>query len=140
MQKSDLSELEIELQDLKLRLARPGVAQPLLEQVTKPQVTVQTSASSTVSDKAPTPPTQELGIEIFKSPMVGTFYRKPSPDDPAFVEVGKKVKVGDVLCIVEAMKVMNEIQSEINGEIVEILVEDSESVEYSQPLFKIRKD
>ena len=140
MQKSDLSELEIELQDLKLRLARPGVAQPLLEQVTKPQVTVQTSASPTVSDKAPTPPTQELGIEIFKSPMVGTFYRKPSPDDPAFVEVGKKVKVGDVLCIVEAMKVMNEIQSEINGEIVEILVEDSESVEYSQPLFKIRKD
>ncbi|MEC7800401.1 MAG: acetyl-CoA carboxylase biotin carboxyl carrier protein [Verrucomicrobiota bacterium] len=140
MQKSDLSELEIELQDLKLRLARPGVAQPLLEQVTKPQVTVQTSASPTVSDKAPTPPPQELGIEIFKSPMVGTFYRKPSPDDPAFVEVGKKVKVGDVLCIVEAMKVMNEIQSEINGEIVEILVEDSESVEYSQPLFKIRKD
>ena len=140
MQKSDLSELEIELQDLKLRLARPGVAQPLLEQVTKPQVTVQTSASPTVSDKAPTPPTQELGIEIFKSPMVGTFYRKPSPDDPAFVEVGKKVKVGDVLCIVEAMKVMNEIQSEINGEIVEILVEDSDSVEYSQPLFKIRKD
>lgn len=140
MQKSDLSELEIELQDLKLRLARPGVAQPLLEQVTKPQVTVQTSASPTVSDKTPTPAPQELGIEIFKSPMVGTFYRKPSPDDPAFVEVGKKVKVGDVLCIVEAMKVMNEIQSEINGEIVEILVEDSESVEYSQPLFKIRKD
>ena len=78
-------------------------------------------------------------MEVFKSPMVGTFYRKPSPDDPAFVEVGKKVKVGDVLCIVEAMKVMNEIQSDINGEIVEILVEDSESVEYSQPLFKIRK-
>ena len=78
-------------------------------------------------------------MEVFKSPMVGTFYRKPSPDDPAFVEVGKKVKVGDVLCIVEAMKVMNEIQSDISGEIVEILVEDSESVEYSQPLFKIRK-
>ena len=105
------------------------------------------------SEQAPTPPhhlqskkqihphlLRKSGMEIFKSPMVGTFYRKPSPDDPAFVEVGKKVKVGDVLCIVEAMKVMNEIQSEINGEIVEILVEDSESVEYSQPLFKIRKD
>ena len=78
-------------------------------------------------------------MEVFKSPRVGTFYRKPSPDDPACVEVGKKVKVGDVLCIVEAMKVMNEIQSDISGEIVEILVEDSESVEYSQPLFKIRK-
>ena len=141
MQKSDLSELEIELQDLKLRLARPGAAQPFYEQVSKPQIAVQTSASPEVSEKATSsPPSQEAGIEIFKSPMVGTFYRKPSPDDPAFVEIGKKVKVGDVLCIVEAMKVMNEIQSEINGEIVEILVEDSESVEYSQPLFKIRKD
>jgi acetyl-CoA carboxylase biotin carboxyl carrier protein len=85
-------------------------------------------------------PTVEIGIETFNSPMVGTFYRKPSPDDPSFVEVGKKVNQGDVLCIVEAMKVMNEIQSEIKGEIVEILVEDGASVEYSQPLFKIRKD
>ena len=71
--------------------------------------------------------------------MVGTFYRKPSPDDPPFVEIGKNIKTGDVLCIVEAMKVMNEIQSEIGGEVIEILVEDGESVEYSQPLFKIRK-
>ena len=73
------------------------------------------------------------------SPMVGTFYRKPSPDDPPFVELGKNIKTGDILCIVEAMKVMNEIQSEFEGEIVEILVKDGESVEYSQPLFKIRR-
>ena len=71
--------------------------------------------------------------------MVGTFYRKPSPDDPPFVEMGKNIKTGDILCIVEAMKVMNEIQSEFDGEIVEILVKDGESVEYSQPLFKIRR-
>ena len=70
---------------------------------------------------------------------VGTFYRKPSPDDPPFVEMGKNIKTGDILCIVEAMKVMNEIQSEFDGEIVEILVKDGESVEYSQPLFKIRR-
>ena len=140
MQKSDLSELEIELQDLKLRLARPGSGQPVYEQVIKHQPPTHTLTPPTTSDKAPlSTSSEETGIKIFKSPMVGTFYRKPSPDDPAFVEVGKKVKAGDVLCIVEAMKVMNEIQSEINGEIVEILVEDSDSVEYSQPLFKIRK-
>ena len=140
MQKSDLSELEIELQDLKLRLARSGPGQPVYEQVIKNQPPTHTTTPPTNSDKAPlSTSSEETGIEIFKSPMVGTFYRKPSPDDPAFVEVGKKVKAGDVLCIVEAMKVMNEIQSEINGEIVEILVEDSDSVEYSQPLFKMRK-
>ena len=71
--------------------------------------------------------------------MVGTFYRKPSPDDAAFVEAGDVVKKGDVLCIVEAMKVMNEIQSDVTGEIIEILVEDSTSIEYGQALFKIRK-
>ena len=66
-------------------------------------------------------------------------YRKPSPDDPPFVEIGKKISSGEVLCIIEAMKVMNEIQSETAGEVVEILVEDGESVEYGQPLFKIAK-
>ena len=71
--------------------------------------------------------------------MVGTFYRKPSPYDAAFVEVGDVVKKGDVLCIVEAMKVMNEIQSDVAGEIVEILVEDANSIEYGQTLFKVRK-
>ena len=84
-------------------------------------------------------PSQDEGTETFNSPMVGTFYRKPSPDDPPFVELGKNIKTGDILCIVEAMKVMNEIQSEFDGEIVEILVKDGESVEYSQPLFKIRR-
>ena len=138
MQKSDLSELEIELQDLKLRLARSVNSQPGHETVIKQQIQ---QPSPVVIEKTETKaPTAEIGIETFNSPMVGTFYRKPSPDDPSFVEVGKKVNQGDVLCIVEAMKVMNEIQSEIKGEIVEILVDDGASVEYSQPLFKIRKD
>ena len=72
-----------------------------------------------------------------KSPMVGTFYLKPSPDSAPYVEVGQKVKKGDVLCIIEAMKLMNEIESEFDGEVKEILVKDEEAVEYGKPLFII---
>ena len=76
--------------------------------------------------------------KIVKSPMVGTFYSKPSPDAKEYVKVGDKVSKGDVLCIVEAMKLMNEIESEFDGEIIEIMVKDGESVEYGKPLFKIK--
>ncbi len=75
---------------------------------------------------------------IVKSPMVGTFYGKPSPNSEAYVTVGQKVKKGDVLCIIEAMKLMNEIESEFDGEVVEILVKDEETVEYGKPLFVIK--
>lgn len=78
-------------------------------------------------------------IEAVVSPIVGTFYNSPSPDKPSFVKVGSKVKKGDTLCIIEAMKLMNEIQSEVDGEVVEILVENTQMVEYGQPMFKIRK-
>ena len=74
---------------------------------------------------------------LVKSPMVGTFYSKPAPGENPFVEVGKTVKKGDVLCIIEAMKLMNEIESEFDGEIKEILVKDGEAVEYGKPLFRI---
>lgn len=74
---------------------------------------------------------------IVKSPMVGTFYIKPSPTSEPYVEIGKKVKKGDVLCIIEAMKLMNEIESEYEGEIKEILIKDGEAVEYGKPLFRI---
>ncbi len=80
----------------------------------------------------------EENYNLVKSPMVGTFYLKPSPDSKPYVEVGKKVKKGDVLCIIEAMKLMNEIESEFDGEISEILVEDGSPVEYGKPLFKIK--
>ena len=73
-----------------------------------------------------------------RSPMVGTFYRRSSPEAPAFVEPGQKVQKGTVLCIVEAMKLMNEIESEVDGEIVEVLVENGQPVEYSEALFRIR--
>ncbi|MCX8058734.1 MAG: acetyl-CoA carboxylase biotin carboxyl carrier protein [Spirochaetes bacterium] len=77
-------------------------------------------------------------IHIVKSPIIGTFYRSPAPDKPPFVEIGNKIKKGDILCIIEAMKVMNKIESEVNGEIVEILVENGKPVEYGTPLFKIK--
>lgn len=80
----------------------------------------------------------EENYKIVKSPMVGTFYEKPSPTAKKFVEVGDKVKKGDILCIIEAMKLMNEIESEYDGEIVEILVKDGEMVDYGKPLFKIK--
>ena len=88
-----------------------------------------------------TQPIQEEPKEEYKeikSPMVGTFYSKPSPNANSYVEIGQKVKKGDVLCIVEAMKLMNEIECEFDGEIAEILVKDGEMVEYGKPLFKIK--
>jgi acetyl-CoA carboxylase biotin carboxyl carrier protein len=78
-------------------------------------------------------------VHIVKSPILGTFYASPNPDAPPYAKVGDKVKIGDVLCIVEAMKLMNEINSDAEGEIVEVLVENQSPVEYGQPLFKIRK-
>lgn len=83
---------------------------------------------------------EEKNIEgnLVKSPMVGTFYLKPSPTSEPYVSVGQKVSKGDVLCIVEAMKLMNEIESEFDGEIAEILVKDGEAVEYGKPLFRIK--
>ncbi len=81
---------------------------------------------------------EQTNANIVKSPMVGTFYLKPSPTSNPYVEIGKEVKKGDTLCIVEAMKLMNEIESEFSGKIIEILVNDGEPVEYGTPLFRIK--
>ena len=81
----------------------------------------------------------DANIHVIKSPFVGTFYASPSPGKPVYTKVGDKVKVGQPLCVLEAMKIMNEIDSDINGEIVEICVDNESLVEYGQPLFKIRK-
>jgi acetyl-CoA carboxylase biotin carboxyl carrier protein len=86
---------------------------------------------------AQTPQDSEEGLITIKSPIIGTFYRRPSPDKPNFVEVGTDVNEGDVLCVVEAMKLFNEIESEITGTIVKVLVEDASPVEFDQPLFVI---
>ena len=139
MQKSDLTELEIELKDLKLRLARPGLGTISPREVlVQPQPVPVSAVPQTQSQSTEAPAQQKDDSRSFVSPMVGTFYRRPSPEDPEFVKIGDKVKKGDTLCIIEAMKVMNEIQSDFSGEIVEALVEDGSSVEFGQPLFKIR--
>ncbi|MBE2188391.1 MAG: acetyl-CoA carboxylase biotin carboxyl carrier protein [Desulfobulbaceae bacterium] len=82
----------------------------------------------------------ENNLHEIKSPIVGTFYRSPSPESPAFVEVGTKIRPGDTLCIIEAMKLMNEIESDISGTVVKILIENSKPIEFNQPIFLIKPD
>jgi acetyl-CoA carboxylase biotin carboxyl carrier protein len=97
----------------------------------KPQFEGQTVAQATVKAD------DNSKYITIKSPIIGTFYRKPSPDKPLFVEVGQTISEGDVLCIIEAMKLFNEIESEVSGKIVKILVDDSSPVEFDQPLFLV---
>ena len=105
----------------------PAIPIPVPEVVTREIAAVPTAASSTVDPK----------WEEVKSPMVGTFYRSPAPDEPAFVGVGDRIRTGQTVCIIEAMKLMNEIEAEVSGQIVEILVENGEPVEYGQPLMRV---
>lgn len=150
MRRSDLTEFELEQEGVKVRIKRDattGTVAPMM--VTQPPFPVHHApmmapspapvalapAAQATSAANGTP---EAGIAYVKSPMVGTFYRSPSPDSSAFVEVGATVKEESVVCIIEAMKVMNEIQAEVKGTIVEMLVENGASVEYGQPLYKVR--
>lgn len=139
VEESGISELEISEGEESVRISRafPTASQPIQQYVSQPVPAVvpqQPVISETVS-----PAKQEEAVKgyVIKSPMVGTFYRTPSPDSKAFVEVGQTVSVGDVLCIVEAMKMMNQIESEKSGVIKAILVENGQPVEFDQPLFII---
>ena len=109
-------------------------------QATQPLPASAETASNAARTAAPagTAGADEAGFTYVKSPMVGTFYRSPSPENPSFVENGSKVEEKTVVCIIEAMKNMNEIQAETNGTVVEVLVENGQPVEYGQRLFKIR--
>ncbi|HEX7183430.1 MAG TPA: acetyl-CoA carboxylase biotin carboxyl carrier protein [Thermoanaerobaculia bacterium] len=98
------------------------------------------SAAAAASPKAAEPAGPPAGSHILSSPIVGTFYRSPSPDAPAFVEVGDRVKKGQVLCIIEAMKLMNEIESDVDGVVLEIYPKNAQPVEFGEPLFAIRTD
>jgi acetyl-CoA carboxylase biotin carboxyl carrier protein len=137
MKKNDLTELEIEKEGFKIALKRG------LETVV-PSATPQATLPAPVAAQPPavaiaaTPaPTQPPGKEII-SPMVGTFYRSPSPESPAYVEVGQDVSEDTVVCIIEAMKVMNEIKAETRGVIAEVLVETGKPVQFGQPLFRVK--
>lgn len=138
MKRSDISEFEFEEDGFKLRLSSQGTPAPqVIHAASAPQAPAQAPAPVASSDPA-TPAAEEKGVLLIKSPMVGTFYRASSPESPAFVDVGSKVTADSVVCIIEAMKVMNEIQAELGGTITEILAENGDAVEYGQPLFKVK--
>ena len=143
--KSGASEVMLEMEKLKLTI-KTGTsgAKAELQQSVAPQPPAPPAPVAIEPNRVAPPPVKtddtsgddSKYIQI-KSPIIGTFYRKPSPDKPAFVEVGDKVSEGNVLCVIEAMKLFNEIESEISGTIVKVLVEDSTPVEFAQPLFLV---
>lgn len=140
MKKNSISEFELERQDFKIRLKRGSSAViqtedalPATGLVTVPMP--QIAASGAAATQVLPASTGELDI---KSPMIGTFYRAPSPESAPYVEVGTEVNAETVVCIIEAMKVMNEIKAEVRGVITQILVENAKPIEFGQPIFKIR--
>ena len=140
MKRSDISEFEFEEDGFKLRLSSKGADAPQIIQAA-PVAQVAAPAATATPAGAPAaaaPAAEEKGIKVINSPMVGTFYRAASPESPAFADVGTKVGNDSTVCIIEAMKVMNEIQAEMSGTITEVLIENGEAVEYGQPLFKVK--
>ena len=144
--KSGASEVKLEMDDIKITIKTGSESDTtIVHQVPAAQIPQQiqavpvaeTSAPAPAAPVAAAPVTEDSKYITIKSPIIGTFYRKPSPDKPLFVEVGQTISEGDVLCIIEAMKLFNEIESEISGKIVKILVDDSSPVEFDQPLFLV---
>jgi acetyl-CoA carboxylase biotin carboxyl carrier protein len=135
MNENGLVELEIEQEGLRvsLRKASAPPAAPLPAAVAAPAVPAPAAPAT-----AEAPPGLPPGVREVRSPMVGTFYRRPSPDAQPYVSVGDAVREDSVVCIVEAMKLNNEIRAELEGEVVEILVEDGQPVEFDQPLFRVK--
>ena len=137
MEAFDVSELELEEADSRLALRRGGYA-PAVQMA--PAVLPQAAAVAAPPAAAPSAagaPAEEPAGHVVKSPMVGTFYRSPKPDAAAFVEVGASVSEGTTLCIIEAMKLMNEIECDASGTIAEVLVENGAPVQFGQPLFRL---
>jgi acetyl-CoA carboxylase biotin carboxyl carrier protein len=135
LEKGDVSEFEYEDEQLKLRLSLGKKAAQVVHAapVLAAAPIAATAAAAKASDDA------DPNVVFITSPFVGTFYRAPGPDTSNFCEVGSSVKAGQALCIIEAMKLMNEIESEANGTILDILVENGKSVEFGQKLFKLKK-
>ena len=144
--KSGASEVKLEMEDIKITIKTGGEegttivqqmpigAAPMLQAAAP--VAAAPVAVETAAPVAPSSDDDSKYITV-KSPIIGTMYRKPSPDKPMFVEVGQTIAEGDVLCIIEAMKLFNEIESEVSGKIVKVLVDDSSPVEFDQPLFLV---
>ncbi len=141
---SGVAEVKLEMDDVKITirttLEGPVSETTYVQQMPAQPVLQQAVAAPIVEAVASTPVTavaENSHYITIKSPIIGTFYRKPSPDKPLFVEVGSTIAKGDVLCVIEAMKLFNEIESEVSGKIVKILVDDMSPVEYDQPLFLV---
>jgi acetyl-CoA carboxylase biotin carboxyl carrier protein len=138
LDESNVAEIEIHEGEESVRISRHGSAPPQFVMQGSP-LTPGVAVASAQAGAAPAPPAAAEPDEanMVRSPMVGTFYRSPSPGSKAFVEEGQEVKVGDILCIIEAMKILNQIESERAGTVKRILVENGQPVEYNQPLFVI---
>lgn len=139
MKRSELSEFELEEEGFKLRLTRKGNEAPQVIQAVAAPAAQPLAAPAAVPAATESTPAEDPNLSTITSPMVGTFYSAASPESPSFVKVGQKTDADTVVCIIEAMKVMNEIQAELSGTIVECLVENGQAVEYGQPLFKVKK-
>jgi len=149
--KSNISELTVEEGEFKITIKQAQTTEtsfvavqapmPMPQMISQPapqQIAAPQQATAPAAAQAPQPATANNGNAVtIKSPMIGTFYRSPSPDKPSFVNVGDEIKQGDVLCIIEAMKLFNEIESEVSGKIIKMLADDASPVEYDQPLFLV---
>lgn len=146
--KSGASEVKLEMEDVKITIktgsaktettivqAAPVAQMPAAVPAAAPVAAAPAPAADTTSNDKPAD--DDSKYITIKSPIIGTLYRKPSPDKPNFVEVGSEIKAGDTVCIIEAMKLFNEIESEVSGKIVKILADDSSPVEFDQPLFLV---
>ena len=147
MKRSELTEFAVEEEGFKLKIRRGHNGVPLVTAnggtrapyPGTPEATGSAAAAAGALAAAAGGEKEEPGIIYIKAPMVGTFYRAPSPESPPYVEANAKVLENSVVCIIEAMKIMNEIQAEVKGAVVEILVENGQPVEYGQRLFKIKQ-
>lgn len=144
--KSGASEVKLETDDIKITIRTGSTSSSpettFVQQIPVAQAPMAPAVPAQLESAAPATPSKEAEEEdskyiTIKSPIIGTFYRKPSPDKPSFVEVGSTIGQGDVLCVIEAMKLFNDIESEVSGKIVKILAEDSSPVEFDQPLFLV---
>jgi len=147
--KSNISELTVEEGDFKITIkqaqttetsfvaVQAPMAMPQMMQQAAPQQQIAAPQPAAATAPAQQPASADGNAITIKSPMIGTFYRSPSPDKPVFVNVGDEIKPGQVLCIVEAMKLFNEIESEVSGRIVKVLADDASPIEYDQPLFLV---
>jgi acetyl-CoA carboxylase biotin carboxyl carrier protein len=140
MKKNSVSEFELEKQDFKIRLKRGGNGGPIVGSYEdNPVLTYAQPAAGGPAAASPAPAAAPESTELeIKSPMIGTFYRAPSPEAASYIEVGSEVNPDTVVCIIEAMKVMNEIKAEAKGQITQVLLENAKPVEFGQPLFKLR--